>query len=217
MKRVLWIATVMVCSSLWADAQGLTIADMARRERAKRQAAEKQAAQKPQKAQKPAKSAPVTNSRLELTRPAPEQPEPSLEGSAPAETEPATAAVTMPSSPATIAPPPPAAVAAPAAPEAPASKEPVRDEKWWRERFDKARADVRRAENQVAVAELEFNAANREFLTNSFDPDGRGPAAIAASKKKWDDAKKRLDEARAKLIQLEEELRQAGAPAGWAR
>jgi len=207
MKRVLWIATVMVCSSLWADAQGLTIADMARRERAKRQAAEKQTAQKPQKAQRPQKSAPITNSRLELTRPAPELPEPSVDGSAPAETEPATAAVTMP----------PAAAAAPAAPEAPASKEPVRDEKWWRERFDKARADVRRAENQVAVAELEFNAANREFLTNSFDPDGRGPAAIAASKKKWDDAKKRLDEARAKLIQLEEELRQAGAPAGWAR
>lgn len=233
MKRVLSIVTVVICSSLWANAQGVTIADMARRERAKRQAASKQAAPK---------LPPITNSRLQPKTPTRQvietgdaKPEPTKTGmpapnvaAGPATTPIAVAESAAAAANAAPAPPAPPAVAA-NAPSVPAAetpkepprdekpKEPVRDEKWWRERFEKARAEVRRAENQVAVAELEFNAANREFLTTSFDPDGRGPAAISASQKKMNDAKQRLDDARNKLVQLEEELRRAGAPAGWAR
>lgn len=213
MKHVLWMVMVIICAGTWAEAQGQTIADMARRERAKRRAAQTQT---------PQKSLPITNSTLKVNAPAPEEVKPPAEPvtpTAPTATATATAAAPVsppaPISPAAITPPtapPPAEAAAP-----PSKEPPARDEKWWRERFDKARAEVRRSENQVAVSELEYNAANREFLTTSYDPDGRGPAAIAASKKKMDDAKKRLDEARSKLVQLEEELRRAGAPAGWAR
>jgi hypothetical protein len=93
----------------------------------------------------------------------------------------------------------------------------ARDEKWWRAQFDDARTEVRRAENQVAVAQLELNSANRDFLTRSYDPDGRGPAAIASATKRLDDMNKALAAARAKVTQLEDDLRRAGAPAGWGR
>ena len=103
------------------------------------------------------------------------------------------------------------------APAASAPPADARDEKWWRAQFDDARTEVRRAENQVAVAQLELNSANRDYLTRSFDPDGRGPAAIAAATKRLDDTNAALAAARAKVTQLEEDLRRAGAPAGWGR
>ncbi len=57
----------------------------------------------------------------------------------------------------------------------------ARDEKWWREKFEAARTEIRRAENQVAVAQLELNAANRDYLTRSYDPDGRGSGSRRGS------------------------------------
>jgi hypothetical protein len=184
MKHVLWIVTFALCASVWANAQ--TIADIARRERAKRQ--------------DPPRPRIAT---IEITgKPAPVEPP---KDSPAAKTQPAPAA---------------AATASPAAPTPPSETQPrqdSRDEKWWRGEFEKARIDVRRGENQVAVAQLELNAANRDFLTRAYDPDGRGPAAIAAATAKLDAAQKHLESARAGLARLEEELRRAGAPAGWAR
>jgi hypothetical protein len=232
MKRVLSIVTIVICCSFWADAQAQTIADMARRERAKR-AAENQTQQK--------KAAPITNSQLKPKAPSVQVIE--AAGDSGGSTAPAaaagTAATTPASTPGVAAPiagaaaavaaadtatPPtastpttPKAAEAPAAPPQPSNEPPARDEKWWRQQFEAARANVRRAENQVAVAELEFNAANRDFLQTSYDPDGRGPAAINAAKAKMEAAQKSLADARAKVVKLEEELRQAGAPAGWAR
>src|SRR5262245_17508365 len=239
MRRVLWIVTIMICFNLGANAQATTIADMARKERAKRESDQKPT---------PSKNVTITNSRLkpktsviEVTEtdqwknqtptvaakpPANPSPEPAAEAPAPPPTPvpevPAPSATKPLPSPAAIKPAAPTlpafAAAQPTERPAPAavqSTEPVRDEKWWRERFEKARTDVRRAENQVAVAELELNAANRDFLTTSYDPDGRGQTAIAAKKRKMDDANARLVEARARIGQMEEELRQAGAPAGW--
>src|SRR5262245_44575081 len=187
MKHVLSIVTIMICSSLWADAQAQTIADMARRERAKKAASEKQTPQK--------KTAPITNSQLKPKAPtvtvietggSNEQTAPAsaAASSAPGVTAPiasaaAAAAATAapeptPAATATVTTPPApesatAASAAPAtpAPPPPANEPPARDEKYWRQRFETARADVRRSENQVAVAELEFNAANRDFLQTS--------------------------------------------------
>ena len=92
----------------------------------------------------------------------------------------------------------PQGAAAPAqAPGQPAQTE-ARDEKWWREKFEAARTDVRRAENQAAVAQLELNSANRDFLTRSYDPDGRGPAAVAAATKRLEETKAAVAAARAK-------------------
>ena len=93
----------------------------------------------------------------------------------------------------------------------------TRDETYWRQQFDRARTEVSRAENQVSVAQLELNSANRDLLTRSYDPDGRGPRAVAEATKRLEDANQSVAAARAALTQLEEELRRAGAPAGWAR
>ena len=93
----------------------------------------------------------------------------------------------------------------------------TRGEVWWRVQFDKARTEVSRAENQVGVAQLELNSANRDLLTRSYDPDGRGPKAVAEATKRLEDANKSVAATRARLTQLEEELRRSGAPAGWGR
>jgi hypothetical protein len=178
MKHVFWIVTFALCTSVWANAQ--TIADIARRERAKRQ------------------DPPKARITVEITgTPAPPP---------------------APEAPRDSSAKPGASPSAAAAADAGSQKSSDgHDEKWWRERFEKARIEVRRAENQVAVAQLEINAANRDFLTRAYDPDGRGPAAIGAATAKLDAAQSSLDAARAGVAQLEEELRRSGAPAGWAR
>lgn len=112
---------------------------------------------------------------------------------------------------------PAATPSAPAAEPAAAPATDTRDENWWRQQFDRARTEVRRAENQIEVAQLELNSANRDLLTRSFDPDGRGPAAVAAATARLDAANKNVVAARAKVAQLDEELRRSGAPAGWSR
>ena len=180
MKHVFWIVTFALCTSVWANAQ--TIADVARRERAKRQ--------------EPPRPRIATIEIVGTPAPPPEPPKDS--------------STAKPGTPSNA----PAAAGATPASE---TKQDGRDEKWWRGEFDKKRVDIRRAENQVAVAQLEVNAANRDLLTRSFDPDGRGPAAVNAATARLDAAQKYLESSRAGLAQLEEELRQAGAPAGWAR
>jgi hypothetical protein len=188
MKRVLCVVTVAIFSSVWANAQ--TIADIARQERAKRQASQKAVV--------------ITNETLGIKpldgTEAKQATEPKAEG-APA---------------ATASPAGPGAAVPAQAPGEPGQTE-ARDEKWWRGKYEEARTDVRRAENQAAVAQLELNSANRDFLTRSYDPDGRGPAAVAAATKRLEDTNAALAAARAKVNQLDEELRRAGAPAGWAR
>lgn len=207
MKQMLWIITFAVCSSVWANAQ--TIADIARSERAKRKDAPK--------------TAPITNARVAKAKPGSEvssaPPAPTPDTTAP----PAQALAVSPI-PATgpAAPAPEPAKAAETKPETKPEPKPEppkdpRDEKWWRNQFDQARTDLRRAENQAAVAQLEVNAANRDYLTRAYDPDGRGPSAIGAATAKLDAANKGVDEARARLAALDEELRRAGAPAGWGR
>jgi hypothetical protein len=179
MKRALWIVTFAIFCTV--SANGQTIADIARQERANRKNAPK------------APTPTITNSRAA-------QAKGSEVSSAPAPVAEATAA-TKPAESAQL-------------PEAPKD---ARNEEWWRNEFDKARVDLRRAENQAAVAQLELNAANRDYLTRSFDPDGRGPAAIGAATARLDAAQRNVEQARGKIGGLEEELRRAGAPAGWGR
>jgi len=91
------------------------------------------------------------------------------------------------------------------------------DEKWWRGQFEKVREEIQRLETQIPLLESNFNTANREFLTRAYDPDGRGKRAIDETKASMDGAKSDLARARDKLTQLEDDLRRAGGPAGWAR
>jgi len=91
------------------------------------------------------------------------------------------------------------------------------DEKWWRGQFEKVRVEIQKLEIQVPVLESSLQTANREFLTRSYDPDGRGKRAIDESKSRLEEAKDDLAKARTRLTTLEDDLRRAGAPAGWAR
>ena len=188
MKHVLCVVTVAIFSSVWANAQ--TIADIARQERAKRQAGQKAVV--------------ITNETLGI--------KPSDGTEVKQDTEPKAEGTPA----ATASPAAPPAVQGAAVPSQPAQTE-TRDEKWWRAKYEEARTEVRRAENQAAVAQLELNSANRDFLTRSYDPDGRGPAAVAAATKRLAETNAAVASARAKVAGLDEELRRAGAPAGWAR
>jgi hypothetical protein len=185
MRKILCLVTLALCFSIYANAQ--TIADIARRERARQQ---------------PQSNVTITNADLKKKAPAT-----TTEEKKPGETQAAT--------PAAGAATPNTTTATPATPASGPSD--TRDEKWWREKFDAARTDIRRAENQVALAQLEVNAANRDYQTRSYDPGNVGLTAIAAAQKKLDDANKAVAAGRTKLTQLENDLRQAGAPAGWAR
>ena len=191
MKHVLCAVTVAIFSSVWANAQ--TIADIARQERAKRQASQK--------------SVVITNETLGI-KPSDgtevkQATEPKAEGTPAATASPAAPGAAVPTQA--------------QAPAQPAAQTEARDEKWWRAKYEEARTEVRRAENQAAVAQLELNSANRDFLTRSYDPDGRGPAAVAAATKRLEETNAAVASARAKVAGLDEELRRAGAPAGWAR
>lgn len=192
MKKILWVVTLALCSSIYANAQ--TIADVARRERARQQ---------------PQSNVSITNANLKkkATVTVTEEKKPGeAQTTTPTAAAPTAAAATTAAAPTTT----------PAPTQAPASTD-TRDEKYWRDKFDAARTDVRRAENQVAVAQLELNAANRDYQTRSYDPGNVGLTAVATAQKKLDDANKAVTAGRAKLTQLEDDLRRAGAPAGWAR
>lgn len=124
----------------------------------------------------------------------------------PAEEKPAAAEATPPH-PASVAPESPAVEAGPGG----------HDEKWWRGQFDKVRSEIQRTETQIPLLESNLNTANREFLTRSYDPDGRGKRAIDDAKAAVDEAKSGLARNQGRLSQLEDDLRKAGGPAGWAR
>lgn len=190
MKNILWVVTLALCSSIYANGQ--TIADVARRERARQQ---------------PQSNVSITNANLKKKATVTEEKKPGeAQATTPAAAAPTAAATTTAAAPTTK----------PAPTQAPASTD-TRDEKYWRDKFDAARTDVRRAENQVAVAQLELNSANRDYQTRSYDPGNVGLTAVATAQKKLDDANKAVTAGRAKLTQLEDDLRRAGAPAGWAR
>jgi hypothetical protein len=119
-------------------------------------------------------------------------------------------------------PPSPAQIEEPQqkAPEAPATPPAdTRDEKWWRLQFQTARGDLKRAEDQLAVLQLDFNRANRDYLQRSdiYNRENRLSVEIAQIKSRMEMATKDAERARQRISELEEELRRANAPAGWAR
>jgi hypothetical protein len=177
-KQLLQIVAFIVFSSTLVQAQ--TIADLARKERARRQGVPKAVV--------------ITNQDLKTAATAPKTEEKPAAESTPSATP---------------------AAAAPEVPVVPSAG--GRDETWWRGQFEKVRAEVQRLETQMPLFESNFNVANREFLERSYDPDGRGKRAIDEAKARMDDAKSQIAMGKERLTQLEEELRRAGGPAGWAR
>jgi predicted RNase H-like nuclease (RuvC/YqgF family) len=101
--------------------------------------------------------------------------------------------------------------------ETPAAPADGRDEKWWRGQFEKVRSEITRLETEIPVLDAELKTANREFLTRAYDPDGRGQKAISSANERLQGAQNELAKAKARVAQLENDLRRADAPAGWAR
>jgi hypothetical protein len=93
------------------------------------------------------------------------------------------------------------------------------DEKYWRKLFDKARSDLKQAEDQVQLLDNKIKNLNTEVLNRSdiYNRENVLGAQVSKNQKELDDAKKKVDDAKQKISDLEDELHKAGGPAGWAR
>jgi len=94
-----------------------------------------------------------------------------------------------------------------------------RNEKYWRERFQKARDDAKRAEDRVTLLDAKVKELNTALLQRSdiYNREYRLGPEITQAQKDLEDARKADDEAKQRLTDLEDELHKAGGPAGWAR
>jgi chromosome segregation ATPase len=108
--------------------------------------------------------------------------------------------------------------AAPAKPTGPVDNN-GHDEKYWRTQFDNARAALKRAQDNVQLLDLKIKDLNTQLLRQSdlYAREYRLGPQIADTQKQLDDANKQVDEAKKKIADLEDALRHAGGPPGWAR
>jgi len=93
------------------------------------------------------------------------------------------------------------------------------DEKYWRKLFDKARTDLKQAQDQAQVLDNKIKNLNTEILNRSdiYNRENVLGAEVSKNQKDLDDAHRKVDDAKQKISDLEEDLRKAGGPAGWAR
>jgi hypothetical protein len=93
------------------------------------------------------------------------------------------------------------------------------NEKYWRKQFDEARADLKRAEDKVQVLNEKIKGLNTAILNRSdiYNRENVLGAEVTKNQKELEDAQKDVEKARQKISDLEDELRKAGGPAGWAR
>jgi hypothetical protein len=134
---------------------------------------------------------------------------------------PATPAVPAP----TAAPAPPAG-SAPANTSAQASPKPTgpvdnqgRDEKYWREEFQKARDAVRRADEKVQILEVRVTDLNTQLLRQSdvYNRENVIGPQITAAQKELEATRREAEQARRRISELEDQLRTSGGLPGWAR
>ena len=93
------------------------------------------------------------------------------------------------------------------------------DEKYWRTRFDNARADLKKAQDNVQLLDSKIKEMNTQLLRQSdmYNREYRLGPQISGTQKQLDDANKQVDDAKKKIADLEDELRRAGGLPGWAR
>jgi hypothetical protein len=106
-----------------------------------------------------------------------------------------------------------------AEPPVEAKSEGPQDEAAWREAFKHAREDVKRAEDNKQVLQLELNRLNTDLLTRSdvFNREGQYAPLIEAKNKELAAAEKAVTDGNQKITDLEKQLRLSGAPIGWSR
>lgn len=107
---------------------------------------------------------------------------------------------------------------APATPAGPVDNQ-GRDEKYWRDVFEKGRTELRRAEETVLIQEAKLKDLNTQLLRQSdiYNLENVLGPQITAAQKDLDTAKRQVEQARNKVSNLDEELRAAGGLPGWAR
>ncbi|HYR43289.1 MAG TPA: hypothetical protein VER98_09715 [Terriglobia bacterium] len=93
------------------------------------------------------------------------------------------------------------------------------DEKYWRTQFQKARGDLKAAEEKAQLLDLKIKDLNTQLLRQSdvYNRENRLGPEITETQKQLDDARKQVDQAKKKITDLEDELRRSGGPPGWAR
>jgi hypothetical protein len=93
------------------------------------------------------------------------------------------------------------------------------DEKFWRAAFQKARDDAQRTAARVELLDLKIKQLNTQLLQDStiYNRENVIGAELTTAQKDLEQARKEADLAKKKISDLEDELRRAGGPAGWAR
>ena len=111
-----------------------------------------------------------------------------------------------------------AAPNAEAAKTAPESKEPVKDEVWWRARISDARERMHRDEVLLDALQARVNGLTSDFAGRD-DPYQR--ARIGEDRQKaiveMERVRIEIGELKKKIDDIEEEARRAGVPPGWLR
>jgi len=113
------------------------------------------------------------------------------------------------------APTPPAEAAKPTGP----TDNKGHDEKYWRAQFQKARDDVKRAEEKAQLLDLRVKDLNSKLLNRSdiYNRENQLLPEITAAQNDLEAARAQAEQAKKKITDLEDELRRAGGPPGWAR
>ena len=125
-----------------------------------------------------------------------------------------------------VAPPAPAP-AAPGAKAVPDDKdaktvdkaqEAPKDQAWWKERIDQVHEELRRDEMFAEALQTRINSLTGDFTTKD-DPYQRAQIAEQRSTAilELDRVKADIDLNRKKIVEIEDEARRAGVPAGWLR
>ncbi|MGH9312844.1 MAG: hypothetical protein ACRD1S_06560 [Vicinamibacterales bacterium] len=105
----------------------------------------------------------------------------------------------------------------PPAPKPPQQGE-VRDEAWWRNRINAARADLQRNQLFLEALQSRVNALSTD-LVNRDDPVQR--AGIGTDRQRalaeMERVRGDVDKLKKQIVEIEEEARVAGVPPGWLR
>jgi hypothetical protein len=92
------------------------------------------------------------------------------------------------------------------------------DQKWWHDRMERAREDLRRSEVFVEALQSRINGLTADFV-NRDDPYQR--AKIGDDRQKMlaelDRVKSDVEKAKKVITEIEDDARRAGVPSGWVR
>jgi hypothetical protein len=103
-------------------------------------------------------------------------------------------------------------------PEDAASKEPAKDQAYWRNRIATARAALERSRIFADALQSRINALNADFV-NRDDPAQRAQIELERQRAvaELDRVKREITEQTKAIADIEEEARKAGVPPGWLR